>query len=303
MNKASRARRSAKYTTSMPSPALALAVPIPAAELSASRSASILARQRGALVSWVTSPWSPTLTGLGIAAIALALFLNTLLRPGWVTFGAIDENVARGEWILAHHAVQTVDPFSWWMGGKPWQNSEWLADVLFALAYRAFGWAGIVLLNSLATLALGLVVGLASARRVGGLPLLIATAFVVGASNFFTVFTLARPQTLALPLLAAWVAGLLIARDRNRPPPGWLLLIVMAWANIHPSFVSGLLLIGPFALEAVTAAPSGTRIAAAQWMDGVHRGSAGRRDDQSLRRRRVRVALSLDGDEISDGQP
>ena len=215
MNKASRARRSAKYTTSMPSPALALAVPIPAAELSASRSASILARQRGALVSWVTSPWSPTLTGLGIAAIALALFLNTLLRPGWVTFGAIDENVARGEWILAHHAVQRVDPFSWWMGSKPWQNSEWLADVLFALAYRAFGWAGIVLLNSLATLALGLVVGLASARRVGGLPLLIATAFVVGASNFFTVFTLAHPGATAPCGLGRWTSHC----PGSKPPP------------------------------------------------------------------------------------
>jgi hypothetical protein len=69
---------------------------------------------------------------------------------------------------------------------------------------------------------------------------------------------LARPHLLALPLLELWTAGLLIARAEHRAP-SWKLLPLMAlWANLHASFVVGLLLILPFALEA-TLEESGTR--------------------------------------------
>ena len=69
---------------------------------------------------------------------------------------------------------------------------------------------------------------------------------------------------LALPLAAAWSAGLIAARDRGRAPPLGLAALMTAWVNMHGGFIFGLLLIGPFALEAVTEAPVGARLLAAR---------------------------------------
>jgi len=73
---------------------------------------------------------------------------------------------------------------------------------------------------------------------------------------------LARPHLLALPPLVLWTAGLILARRRERLPALWLLPLMTLWANLHGSFVLGLALTGPFALEAVVAAPAGGRAAA-----------------------------------------
>ena len=79
-----------------------------------------------------------------------------------------------------------------------------------------------------------------------------------------TANLLARPHVLALPLAAAWGAGLIAARDRGRAPPLGLAALMTPWANMHGGFIFGLMLIGPFALEAVTEAPAGARLLAAR---------------------------------------
>jgi hypothetical protein len=253
MSKANRPRRPA---------ALVAPLPIPAAAAPALPSVAAIAPQRTTLLSWITSEWSPTLTGLGIAAVALAMFSSALiLAPFSPLSSTIDERVAFGAWIIAHHAVPSVDNFSWWLSGKPWQDSEWLADVIFALVYRVSGWAGENLLTAVAIAATGLIMGLTCARRLGGLPLLIAIGLSV---NVLSVFALARGQTLALPLLAAWMAGILRARDENRAPSFWLLFVIWVLAQIHGYFLFGLLLIFPFALEAMIQSQAGSRLAVAR---------------------------------------
>ena len=77
-----------------------------------------------------------------------------------------------------------------------------------------------------------------------------------------TASLLARPHMLALPLAAAWCAGLLAARDRGRAPPLAFAALMTAWSNMHGGFIFGLVLIVPFALEALTEAPAGARLAA-----------------------------------------
>ena len=62
---------------------------------------------------------------------------------------------------------------------------------------------------------------------------------------------LARPHLLVLPLLALWTVQLMHAREQDRAPPLWLLPVMTLWANLHGSFLFGLLLIGPFAAEAL----------------------------------------------------
>jgi hypothetical protein len=79
-----------------------------------------------------------------------------------------------------------------------------------------------------------------------------------------TANLLARPYVLVLPLAAAWGSRLIAARDRGRAPQLGLAVLMTAWGNMYGGFIFGLTLIGPFAPEAVTAAPVGARLLVAR---------------------------------------
>ena len=201
------------------------------------------------------------LAGLGLAAIALFLFTLAAFSPQVLGDGDTWSHAATGEWIISHGTAPHADPFSHSMAGAPWTAHEWLSEVLLALALRFGGWSGVVLLTGAAAATAALIVGLTAARQLRGAPLILTVA--IGLS-LVTANLLARPHVLALPLAAAWGAGLLAARDRGRAPPIGLAAVMIAWANMHGGFIFGLLLIGPFALEAVTEAPVGARLLAAR---------------------------------------
>ena len=193
------------------------------------------------------------LAGLGLAAIAIAMFALAAFSPAVLGDGDTFSHLATGEWIIAHGAAPRADPFSHSMPGAPWVAHEWLSEVLITLAFRLGGWSGVVLLTGAAAAGAALIVGLAAARDLRGAPLVATVGLGLG---LVTASLLARPHMLALPVAAAWCAGLLAARDRGRAPPLALVLMMTAWANMHGGFIFGLVLIGPFALEALAEAPS-----------------------------------------------
>ncbi|HZZ24321.1 MAG TPA: hypothetical protein VFE60_17820 [Roseiarcus sp.] len=199
--------------------------------------------------------------GLGLAAIAIFLFTLAVFSPQVLGDGDTWSHVATGQWIIAHGAAPRADPFSHSMPGAAWTAHEWLSEVLLALALRLGGWSGVVLLTGAAAAIAALIVGLTAARELRGAPLIATVA--IGLS-LVTANLLARPHVLALPLAAAWCAGLIAARARGRAPPLGLAALMIAWANMHGGFIFGLLLIGPFALEAVSEAPVGARLLAAR---------------------------------------
>jgi len=150
--------------------------------------------------------------------------------------------------MLDHHQIARADPFSYTVHGKPWTNLEWLSEILMAPVWRAGGWSALVLMFGLAVGALTWILGSELARRLK--PLSWACALVL-ALACTTQSWLARPHLLALPILALWTVQLMHARERNRAPPLWLLPVMTVWANLHGSFLLGLLLIAPFAAEAL----------------------------------------------------
>jgi hypothetical protein len=199
------------------------------------------------------------LAGLGLAAIAVFLFALAAFSPRVLGDGDTWSHVATGEWIIAHGSVPHIDPFSHSMAGAPWTAHEWLSELLLSLAFRVGGWSGVVLLTGAAVAIVALIVGLSAARELRGAPLIATVA--IGLS-LLTANLLARPHVLALPIAAAWGAALIAARDRGRAPPLGLAALMTAWANMHGGFIFGVILIGPFALEAVTGAPVGARLLA-----------------------------------------
>jgi hypothetical protein len=182
-----------------------------------------------------------------LAAIAFTVFIN-LCVWSMLSDGDSGWHVATGEWILNHRAIPVVDPFSFTFAGQSWVAHEWLSEVLMAVAWRLGGWGGITLLFAGACAALFLIVG-SELRR--WLPPLAMFAILLAMFVVLQPFILARPHVLAWPLLAVWMIALVRARARGQAPCWPLALLMVPWANLHGSFLFGLLLVGPFALEAL----------------------------------------------------
>lgn len=201
------------------------------------------------------TPFSgPWLTQHGPELIALCAFALVLWQRALLNDSDTWWHLSAGDWILAHGAVPRSDPFSYTFGGQPWIPLEWLAEVMLSLAWRAAGWPGVVLLTAGA---FGLAVWLlarAAGRSLRGLPLWLT---MLGGLVLFAPHLLARPHILVLPLMVVWFAGLVAARRECRLPSPWLLAVMVVWANMHGSFIAGLGLVVPFALEAVLQDPRG----------------------------------------------
>ncbi|HYA73338.1 MAG TPA: hypothetical protein VEF36_09265 [Roseiarcus sp.] len=193
--------------------------------------------------------------------IALAVFALAAFSPAALNDGDTWSHLATGEWILQHGAVPRADPFSFTFAGAPWTAHEWLSELLFALAFRAAGWSGVVLLTGAAAGAATFVMANRAARDLTGIALFVVAALGAG---LIAPGLLARPHILALPLLALWSCGLIVARERAQAPSLWLAPLMTVWANLHGGFAFGLALIAPFALEAWLAAPRQGRLAVAR---------------------------------------
>jgi hypothetical protein len=195
----------------------------------------------------------------GLAVCLLAL---TLFAPGVLNDGDTFTHIAAGQWMIAHGAVIHADPFSFSKPGAPWISHEWLAELLMAAAYRAAGWRGVVALTACAMGATFLLLGRYLARLV---PERAVIALLVLAIPCFSGSLLARPHSLALPVFAAWVGGLFMARARGVAPSWWMLPLMVLWANLHGGFMVGLALVVPLAAEAVLADPRAWRRVALRW--------------------------------------
>jgi hypothetical protein len=178
---------------------------------------------------------------LGISAFLIPVCMGWGLRdpdPYW--------QILVGEWVLDHQRVPTWDLFSYTMGGAPATTQEWGAEVIVAAVYRVAAWPGLVLLAA-AVFALPLAyVARFLVRRLEPLYAVTMTC-LVGAMMF--PLAMARPHAMVWPLAAVWVAKLVEAAESRRSPPWWLLAVMCLWANLHASFVLGLALMLPFAVE------------------------------------------------------
>ena len=181
-----------------------------------------------------------------VGAIIYALFLlagnRLLIDPDTMW------QVTIGQWILDHRAVPETDVYSFTMRGQPWISTQWLAQVLYAKAYAAAGWSGPVVLAATAIAATFALLTKFLCKRLGESTTLV---FVAAALALTVPHLLARPHVLAMPIMVAWVGGLIAAADRRGAPSFQLLPLMALWANLHGGFVFGLVLIAPIALDAV----------------------------------------------------
>ena len=177
------------------------------------------------------------------AALALVVGLTSSVM---FYDGDTNWHVATGLWILDHRVVPTSDIFSFTAAGRKWVTHEWLSELLMGTAFKVFGWSGVRVLTAVAFAVASGVLARELLRHVG----LVAGLMVVAV--IFPVLVphvIARPHTLALPILAIFVAELLRARRTGQRPSLWLLPLMVLWANIHGSYILGPVFAGFFALD------------------------------------------------------
>src|SRR6204780_2015525 len=196
---------------------------------------------RGLLPLWV---------GLGIYALFVLAGNRLLIDPDTMW------QITVGQWILDHHAVPQTDVYSFTMRGQPWISTQWLAQGLFAKTYEIAGWSGPVVLAAAAIAATFALLTKFLSRHLSESTTLV---FVAAGLALTVPHLLARPHVLAMPVMVAWVGGLIDAADRRGAPSFWLLPLMALWANLHGGFVFGLVLVGPIALDAVVSAEAASR--------------------------------------------
>lgn len=150
-------------------------------------------------------------------------------------------NLRIGQQILAHGLPRTefmLFPTS----GRPVVYWEWLAQVVYGLAYRAAGLPGVV--ASAGLLVAGVSAGLYVALRRRGVPLLLALALAFAGVGLTSITWTARAQLFSLAL-TLWSSEALWRYWRSGDPRRlWVFPPLLAlWANLHGGFLGGLLLL------------------------------------------------------------
>ncbi|MEO8213651.1 MAG: hypothetical protein ABI560_10680 [Myxococcales bacterium] len=167
----------------------------------------------------------PALERLALGILFLVLGLVAALTPAQNdTFW----HLRAGADIWRTHQFLHVDTYSHTVAGAPWENHEWLAQVLMYLAWRM---GGMPALSAAATLLIMVTVAI-TYRLMVGPPLVRCALLAVGMSIASCVWVL-RPQLATL--LGIAVLLLLLVQERHRLIPPLFVL----WANAHGAVALG----------------------------------------------------------------
>lgn len=97
-----------------------------------------------------SAPASPRLISPNVLVLTVAAYALFLFAPRVLADGDTYWHIAAGDWMLAHGYVPRTDLFAFTTQGMSWVAHEWLAEILFALAYRTGGWVGVIMLTATA---------------------------------------------------------------------------------------------------------------------------------------------------------
>lgn len=178
-------------------------------------------------------------SALLLTPLLLLIFTQPFFRPTDPDYWT---HARTGAWILAHHAIPRVDPFSFSVAGTPWVTHEWLTEVVMAVTARFFGYAGNAVIFGFVGAASQLVLYLSARRRgvgqLGSVTLLIWGYLM--ASGLFAVV----PQVLSILFLALCAYVLIQYRNGKSHAVWFLPPLLGVWGNLHGGFAVGFGLIG-----------------------------------------------------------
>jgi len=174
--------------------------------------------------------------------LVVLLTLVALLGVRLINDGDIWWHLKAGEYFVQHRAFPQQDPFVYTAGADRWIIRAWLTEVIFYLVFRVAGLAGLTLFKAaLFTLAVGILWRLG---RAVGCPAPASAIVLLLAALAAQPRLVERPEVPSFVLLAAALS--ILMRDPEGVAPYLLVPLQVVWANVHSSFLLGLLLPWPF---------------------------------------------------------
>lgn len=199
-------------------------------------------RQRSKTRSVEPESSSPSsLPTLWIAAVLalLAGSISIILRPLEIRDADVFWHLATGRWILAHHAIPVLDPFSHTASAVAWIDHEWL----FQIGLRGLQVLGGLTLLFYAKAALYLsafvLMGFYARQEADEAIAPVAAACLCMDAAF--PFSEYRPVMVSMVLLGAAMAGARRAAAGDKVAAACLFVLFALWANVHATFMLGLL--------------------------------------------------------------
>jgi hypothetical protein len=184
--------------------------------------------------------------GLTLVLTAVPLFYlkNVLLADPDIWW-----HMRAGEWILQHHGVPRVDPFSWTTVGRAWIDYCWMFDVGCYWLVSHFDLVSIICFETFMRVAVAAV--LFSLLR-SLTPNFWKAVGLTGLAMLAMLWILPpRPGAISVLFFVIELHILVSARQKD-PRLLWILPALFAlWANIHIEFVTGLFMLGLFCLEPI----------------------------------------------------
>lgn len=211
-----------------------------------------------ARVWWMPSPTSVVF--LTIVVVAVVFAGNYIVNRD----AELARHVALGRYMIDTGHLMTEYPFSYTTPGREFVAIEYGTQLFFATLYK---WQGFFA-GAIATVLL-----LAAAHAVQmhlmlkkGVEPVFVFVMVMLSAAMSAMFWQARPQIISMLFIAVLLHALEFRMPRR---PWWALILFCIWANLHPAWLYGLILIGIYGfgafVEAVrknTAVEGRTRLAA-----------------------------------------
>lgn len=159
-----------------------------------------------------------------------------------------------GDFILTNHAIPRLDPFLDYPTPRPWIADQWLSDVLLVGALRVGGpeFGMPLLYAALTGIFLLTFMGITffAASTHSGSPLLGGIAAFI-ALKLSSIHFIIRPVILGFFLFAVviWIVWGVVRKVRSGTAVTIRELVILVpltlvWANIHPSFGLGIIVVG-----------------------------------------------------------
>lgn len=189
------------------------------------------------------------------------IFLLSMYKPD-MNDPDIWWHMRNAQYLFEHHQLPRQDMYSFTVAGHPWINHEWLSEIPFYLAYRAFGLVGLksltfFLLSGIFVLLLYLCYKESRNFK--------AAAVVCYFATFLATVSFG-PRTILFGYLYLVVLLIVLQRLRQQgTAPLWLIpLLFCLWVNTHGSWSLGLII---FFVTAACGLVEGTwgRIESQRW--------------------------------------
>jgi tetratricopeptide (TPR) repeat protein len=148
-------------------------------------------------------------------------------------------HLSGGRWILSHHRVPELDPFTFGSQDRKWVDIHWGFQVLMSGMYAVGGVPGLILIAAIVG---GLTLLVAATSRRPDWPIAVTVLCWIPALILMSWRFDPRPEIFTLFYIACFLA--VLGRAETRPRLMWFLPVIQVlWVNTQGLFVFGPILV------------------------------------------------------------